>query len=225
MVQQETGSVFERLGTTTLRVDCAGKTWPLLRPSNFEALWESIGKTGEEERAPYWAELWPSSLVLCEWLEAHKERIQHARCVDMGCGLGLSALCAAQCGAQVLALDYEFEPLVYAAETQRRLGIPPVTWAVMDWRKPALAQHSADFVWGGDIVYEPSFVETVAEFLDWSLVPGGRAWIVEPNRVVARPFKGAIEQRGWDFTRVFTRSLEWEKHSVTLHLLEIVKKA
>ena len=47
-----------------LTVNACGRDWTLERAADMEALWESMTEFTEDERLPYWTELWPSSLVL-----------------------------------------------------------------------------------------------------------------------------------------------------------------
>ena len=46
-----------------LTVNACGRDWTLERAADMEALWESMTEFTEDERLPYWTELWPSSPV------------------------------------------------------------------------------------------------------------------------------------------------------------------
>lgn len=73
-------------------------------------------KDEKEERLPYWAELWPSSLALAKWLYKNTHKINNRNCLDLGCGLGFTAICGAWRGANVLAVDYEERAIRLAKE-------------------------------------------------------------------------------------------------------------
>nr|WP_209280107.1 methyltransferase domain-containing protein [Desulfobaculum xiamenense] len=209
-----------------LEVVAAGRSWLIERTADLETLWELIGEDEftEDERLPYWAEVWPSSVVLSAWLGANRARIAGRVCVDMGCGLGLTALAGSLFGARVIAFDYEFEPLFFARGNADLNRVAQPLWIQMDWRNAAIAAGSAQFVWAGDVIYEKRFIGSVLSFLDHVLVPGGRAWIAEPDRAVARPFGEAVAALGWGCERVHTEHIQWEGHSVTVHILEISKR-
>ena len=86
-----------------ITVHCAGRGWRLERAADLEALWDAMTEDAaafEDERIPYWAELWPSSLVLAEWLALRRADIAGRRCLDLGCGLGLTALVGQWLGAR-----------------------------------------------------------------------------------------------------------------------------
>lgn len=70
----------------------------------------------KDERLPYWAELWPSSLALAKWLYENTKYIQGKNCLDLGCGLGFTAICGAWRGAHVLGVDYEERAIMLAKE-------------------------------------------------------------------------------------------------------------
>ncbi len=189
-----------------LTVTAAGRTWRLRRASDFDSLWESMtaeGRADADEHIPYWTELWPASLALADWIAAKKALLAGRRCLDMGCGLGLTALAAASVGAKVLAMDYEEEALRFARENARLNGVPEPAWAVMDWRRPAVAPASLDFVWGGDIMYERRFADPVLRFCGHVLRPGGLFWVAEPGRQIYEAFLAALPGRGWRGRRVY----------------------
>lgn len=188
-------------------VELLGRTWNLERHGDLEALWEAMGRDQQalkrfeqDERLPYWTELWPSALLLGKWLELRKGELRHRACLDIGCGLGLSALAGAHLGARVLAIDYEW-PAVSFATANARANVDklqgPVLAAQMDWRQPAFAAGSFHRIWGADVMYERRFAEPLADALDYALAPGGLAWIAEPGRAVYDGFVALLQERGW----------------------------
>ncbi len=193
-----------------INIHTCGRDWRLARAGDLEALWAGIGEgeMDEDERLPYWVELWPSSVALCDWLFTMRKDIAGRICVDLGCGLGLTALAAQWLGAKVLAMDYEPQALRWARENARINKVASPLWTAMDWRIPALAPRCADFVWGGDIMYESRFAKPVLDFLDYALKPGGRAWVAEPCRSVYDAFRKALLDRGRFGRCVYERKVE-----------------
>lgn len=187
-----------------------GRLWTLLRPESLETLWDAMTEEDftEDERLPYWVELWPASLVLAEWLTLNRERIAGRVCLDLGCGLGFTTLVAARLGARTMGMDYEREALAYAKKNAFLNGVGGPLWTVMDWRKPALKPGGCDRIWGGDIMYERRFVGPVLDFLEHALAPGGVMWVAEPEREVYGLFRQALMSRGWVSRRVFSRRAE-----------------
>ena len=194
-----------------IAVRAAGRLWRLERAADLEQLWEAMTADPgnfEDERLPYWTELWPSSVALANWLERRKDEIRGRPCLDMGCGLGLTALTAQRLGAHVLAMDYEPEALRFAARNAVANATPSPLWAVMDWRRPAVRAGRLYRIWGGDIMYEKRFVAPVLRFLEHALAPDGLAWLAEPGRTVYDAFLHALHRSGWQGRPVCSETVE-----------------
>lgn len=190
--------------TPSVSITVCERTWTLERAADLETLWQTMtdNDLDDDERLPYWTELWPSSIALAEQIYADKKRLAGKKCLDLGCGLGLTALVGAWIGARVIGMDYEPMALHFALRNTRLNGIEPdkaPLWTIMDWRQPAVKKHSLDMVWGGDIMYEKRFVEPVLNCIDHALAPHGRAWVAEPGRTVYKFFQNALQERGWQY--------------------------
>ncbi len=197
-----------------LEIDVAGRLWQIERNADMETLWEEICADGEadaDEHLPYWAEIWPSSLFLCDWLAKQRAALAGTRCLDLGCGLGLSALVGAQLGARVVAMDYEWPALHYARRNGLRNGLEqsgdaPV-WIMGDWRQPPVKPGFFTHIWGADIMYERCFIEPVAAMLEHALAPGGTVWFAAPERKLVGPFSEHIGKLGWTARRAASHSV------------------
>ncbi len=239
----ENSAQFKR-GSAQIRLKAAGREWFFARPADLEALWE--GMTEEkflaDERLPYWVEIWPASIALSDWLLTQRHALQGQPCLDLGCGLGLTALVGQSLGAKVLAMDYEPEALEYAQYNAWLNKVPQPLWFVADWRAPAIKAGAFSFIWGGDIMYERRFVEPVLNFLEYALAPGdngrggndrgnndrgGRAWLAEPNRNVYAFFEEQLEARGWTSECVYSAKVEplhVQKSLVSVSIREVRRK-
>ncbi len=229
-------------------VEAGGATWRIARLADLDTLWDRLADTDdpddvyddehyyetrrrslfeEDERLPYWTELWPSSYLLAEWLVSQASHIEGRRCLDMGCGLGFTALVGCRLGARVTAMDYELEALEFARRNEARnrvhLGGNTPAWLCMDWRHPAFRKGRFEIVWAGDVVYEQRFIAPVADFLERVLAPGGTAWVAEPDRAVYTPFITAMQQRGFTATKAWhgaVKAHNWPDGGVPASLWE-----
>jgi len=180
-----------------VNLDLCGRSWRLERALDMEALWEAMNDFDEDERLPYWAELWPSSLVLAEYLQKRQADILGVPCLDIGCGIGLTALVATWLGASVIGMDYEFDALRYAQKNAAHNGITPLLWVLMDWRFPAVQARSVQRIWGGDIMYEQRFADSLLHFFSYALANDGTVWIAEPTRSVYDVFRAKLAAYGF----------------------------
>ena len=189
----------------------AGRQWRLTRAADLEELWDAMTADPhnfEDERLPYWTELWPSSVALAGWLAARQEEIAGRVCLDLGCGLGLTALVGQWLGARVTAVDYEEAALHFASRNAALNGVTQPCWALMDWRRPAVRARSMARIWGGDIMYEQRFAAPVLDFLEYALAEGGAAWVAEPSRAVYDTFRSMLVNRRWAGRCVWEKNIE-----------------
>ncbi len=102
---------YERLLAPALGRDLA-----IERSADLEALWAAMDEDdfGPDERIPYWAELWPSSLALSRFLEGRPDLVRGKVCLDLGCGLGLTGIVAGLLGGRVIGLDHEWPAAFFA---------------------------------------------------------------------------------------------------------------
>lgn len=209
-----------------LRIDVAKRSWAVYRPADLEALWQQMGEAdfGPDERIPYWVELWPASLLLVEWLDRCRDRIQGKSCLDVGCGLGLSACLAADAGARVVGLDYIQDALRYARANTRenRVAFPPL-WVQMDWRWPGLKPRCFDLIWGADIFYEQRFAQPLMRLFEHVLAPGGRVWLAEPERSVSSGAWELLREAGWEVRRATRKAVPTEGYTVNINIWEAQK--
>lgn len=194
-----------------LTLDCGGRRFELRREADMEALWDGLDQAafGSDERLPYWAELWPAGVLLAEWFAEDPARVAGRRCLDLGCGLGFTALAAAWLGGRVLGMDYEPAAVRHAAMNARLNGLADreLLFACMDWRRPGLASRAFERVWGGDVVYEKRFFEPLERLFSGALAPGGLVWIAEPVRDVSRDVWADWAGRGWTVRRLDERQV------------------
>ncbi len=204
----------------TISVKVCEQHFTLHRAASLEELWDAMtenvqspnaAQDFDDERLPYWTELWPSSIALAEWLCENKHDINNKICLDVGCGLGLTALVGNMLGAKVLAFDYETEALHYAKQNtiaNAHLICSSPLWLAMDWRKPAIRAKSIEYLWGGDIMYERKFAHSLMNFIDYALAEHGRAWIAEPCRSVYEHFSAELVRRKWNVKKVHVRKVD-----------------
>lgn len=208
-VSQGTSGALE---SQRFAIEIGGRVWSVERTADLEALWEAMASDLEtlsafdvDERLPYWVEIWPASLLLCAWLEQRREDIAGRLCLDLGCGLGLTALVAGALGASVVGMDYEWPALAYARRNEAanlRLNELRPSWTQMDWRRSAFKPRSFTRIWGGDVMYEKRFIAPVAAFLEENLADDGVVWLAAPERRVLSPFEEHISGRGWHGDKV-----------------------
>jgi predicted nicotinamide N-methyase len=160
-----------------------GLSLEILRPPSADELIDESA-FDEEEFLPYWAELWPSGLALARYVA--ERDLQGLRVLELGCGLGLPALAAAQRGAEVLATDWAEDAIELLRRNAERNGLF-LRVARVRWSEPEPLLRAApwDLVLGADLLYEARNADQLAELLP---VLGGEVLLAEPGRPYAKEF-------------------------------------
>jgi len=172
-------------------LEVGGRQVSLYQVADPNALADAVDVSsfGEDERFPYWAELWPSALALATFL-LRTGVGAGADALELGCGLGLAGVAAALNGGQVLFTDFEPDALAFArANHALNLGTPGQTLE-LDWRAPPQGM-TASLVLASDVLYERRFLAPFLRTLAAVVRPGGRAFVAEPGRAIA---EGTVEQ-------------------------------
>ena len=150
---------------------------------------------------PFWAFAWPGGQVLARYLLDHPEVVRDQRVLDFGCGAGLEAIAALQCGARsVLATDIDPLALV-AAGLNAELNQVTLQTSGADLR--GLVDDRFDVILAGDMIYDESLAATVMPWLEElagrgvSVLVGdaGRMPLPETYQVLAEydaPFDGDV---------------------------------
>jgi predicted nicotinamide N-methyase len=133
----------------------AGRQVRMLRPRDGDALLDELldEDDPDEDRLPFWAELWPSGTALARAVASRP--LGGRRVLELGCGLGLVGVAAALAGGRVLSVDRSPEAITFAAANAARNGVTLQTAVcAFDQPEPLLAAAPWDLVLAADVLYE-----------------------------------------------------------------------
>lgn len=197
------------------------RIFSILKPANADDLIREEDFV-KDERLPYWADVWPSSLVLAQKL---LELEGHGRtALELGCGVGLSTLAATSAGFDVLATDYYEDALdVTRANVFRNLGKPART-RLVDWRHLPADLGQFDLVFASDVLYEKEYAALLPVILDQVLSANGSALIADPGRVAAPIFVEGCATHGLAIRQKETRPFEAGEIKQKIDIYEIARR-
>ena len=222
MMGRNRGKVLDRFTpyeTDDVRLDTGTMTVRLTKIKDLDAMLDDVDPVtfAEDERLPYWADLWPSAVGLARYLD--RDVLLHGKHVlELGCGLGLLGVVAARDGARVLCTDYEAEALAFARYNAVQNGCRHVRFRLVDWRHPALNRRY-DAILASDVIYEARNFGPLVALLQRFLARGGCAFFADPGRPNAVPFFALLRQRGFTYEKVI-EPVEWEgRHHIAIYMI------
>jgi predicted nicotinamide N-methyase len=187
----------------TARLPVSGVEYQIAKPSDVDALLD-MAEHDPEENLPYWAALWPSGIALADAVLAEPELVRGQRVLEIGSGLGVTAMAALAAGADLTITDYSEDSLELARYNIEANGFlpPPPPALQVNWRKPSKAFRNVvgdgfPVVLAADVLYEARDIEPLLELIDWIVAPGGLLWLAEPRRPTAARFIDIARERGW----------------------------
>ena len=166
----------------------------VLRPRDTDALLDETVFEERDEFIPYWADLWPSAIVLARHIASRA--LRGARVLELGCGLGLPSLAVALAGGRATATDWAPEALDAVAANAARNELLVET-LVADWRspEPLLETGPYDLVIAADVLYERRNVRVLTDLLT---TLDTETWLADPGRPPAAELVSNLELAGWD---------------------------
>ena len=181
---------FDVINDTAL---VAGREYRILRPRSADDLIDEEAFE-HDERLPYWAEIWPSAVLLASRVAELSGNGR--RCIELGAGCGLPSLVAAAVGFEVTVSDYYPECLEFIELNAWHNQLTGVHTRMVDWREFPADLKSFDLVIGGDVLYEAQYPKLLAASVAQTLKPEGEAIITDPSRSTARTFEQECRQIG-----------------------------
>lgn len=156
----------------------------------------------QDEYMPYWAELWPSALMLGRAL-AQQPWPEGIKVLEVGCGLGVTGLIALALGMEVTFSDYDAAALKFAAKNAQINGLRQFHTLPLDWRYPP-KNMTVPLVLAADVIYESRNISPLLNLLNTVMGPTGECWLSDPDRPQKEEFQSALSEHGFAFEAMAT---------------------
>lgn len=157
----------------------------ILHPADSDEL-ISEQDFAKDDRLPYWADLWPASVVLARFLRGLHG--SGRTLLELGCGSGVVATAAARAGFDVTATDYYEDSPNFARTNARRNTQVDIAARCADWNSWPADIRGFDLVVASDVLYEQRNAPLIARVMAQSLGPNGEGWLADPGRVGSAGF-------------------------------------
>ena len=163
--------------------------------TNLDDLFDALISKGkdhedvQDERIPYWAELWASAIAMGEYLVENQLITAETEVLEIGCGLGLPSIIAGFQGAKKVIVSDYFQEALDFAELNWHQNLPhkKAQFLKLDWREPTPSVKT-DILLASDVAYEARAFVPLLNAFDTLLKPDGTILISEPNRPISKSF-------------------------------------
>ncbi len=186
-----------RFRTRTSEIRVPPSPLSLLQPASADELIREED-FARDERLPYWADVWPSAIVLATALA--QRPATGGALLELGCGAGVVAAQAARLGWNVTATDYYADALHFARWNAWANASTEIAVREVDWRALPDDLGTYDLVVASDVLYERAYGLLVARALRFSIRRGGLGLIADPGRLAAPAFVAECRSLGLDVT-------------------------
>lgn len=213
-------ALSRRFRTAIEDATVGSETFSILKPANSDDLIREEDFV-KDERLPYWADVWPASIILAAKLLEIDGRGKMA--LELGCGVGLSTLAAIKAGYDVLSTDYYEDALdVTRANVFRNFGSNSRA-RLVDWRHFPDDLGRFDLVFASDVLYEKEYAALLPGLLKSVMRDSGVALISDPGRVAAPIFVEACAKENLAITSKETRAFAAGEIRQSIDIYEIRK--
>lgn len=168
---------------------------------------------------PYWVKIWDASIVLSEFLISINENSKSTtnnKTLELGAGLGVSGIIAADNGYDVTITDYDQEILNFPRISCELNGIKTAKCQLLDWKRPDKLDEF-DIIIGSELVYHKSLFEPLINVIKRHLKPNGVVYLAQDSG--RKSLKEFLEMCSKDFNiaiRKRTLKTSGEKTEVLL---------
>ncbi len=192
-----------------IAVGIGSRSLTLLRVRDLERLVDRKALLRDEtEEPPYWAHLWTGALTLARYIDNCIDA-RDQTVLDLGCGLGLTGIVAAQKGGRVTFADKEAGALSFARENAQLNGCMQYKTRLLDFTQDRLKIRFG-LILGAEILYDRLTFPVLVRFLAAHLSPTGRAMLADAKRTDTQSFYQQLDRAGLQWTQ--EEVPEWEDH-------------
>ena len=174
-----------------------------------------------DEHCPYFGAIWPAAYALIELMHQLEGKVQ--RTLELGCGLGLPSLVAAQGGAMVQLVDMHPDALPFIEKNFAVNGLPPPPFLQKSYDSLVPQDFAGyDLVMASDVLYDRNHAAMLADCLSANLASNQVMLVTDPGRAYLETFASRIRHLGFKLNRKLIKIDRYDSsHLSPVHCLFI----
>ena len=195
----------------------------------LEALY-ACKKPGEELTLPFWARIWPTSVLLAHFAQS-LDPAKGGRMLEIGAGVGISGLFAAKRGFTVTLTDFSPDAVLFTRINILKNGLQDKANALLlDFTTDRLSAKF-DYILGSEVLYREETFRPLVKFILAHLASHERAEAVMARNYTRKALKFMslaskeflISEKVIGFKAAGESEIESERHLTIIHRLKAKK--
>lgn len=175
-----------------------------------------------DQLCPYFGVIWPAARALAEVVDhaliPGLQQTVNTRIIELGCGLAMPSLVAAQKGAQVFATDFHPQVERFLKINREKNAASSLRYVEWDWRLlPSIPAElktvwgRADWVIASDVLYDRDLPVPLARAMAQAVTSKGRITLTDPGRPYLQLFCDELtKNEGFRMTTTIARLKQQE---------------
>jgi len=206
------------------KVSVGDQSLQILQIRDMEAYIESLAsatRNGQELNLPFWAKIWPTSILLSHVLSS-SYAVKDLDVLEIGAGVGVCGLVAALQGARVVITDYHPDALLFARINVLKNSLQDqVQLAAADFTVDQLNRRFQRII-GSEVLYREESYAPLVEFLQNHVQPDGEILLAKSHIFQAVRFYElikdafAVKERSLGYKEKKPESGQPERHMCTI---------
>ncbi len=167
---------------------------------------------------PIFGVIWPSSLVMSNFLLDYN--YQKKRILEVGCGIGLSSLLLNHLSADITATDFHPEVEGFLDKNVLLNDDKKIPFVLTDWQEINTELGLFDLIIGSDLLYEDEQVLLLAAFIKRHANKQCKVIIVDPGRGRQGKFCKQMTSAGFSHVKSKPKDPSSLEESFSGHIIE-----
>jgi len=185
-------------------------------PIEVKAIYETNLKTNNQTPFPFWSQIWASAIAITKFIDLNPIYIENKKVLELGAGLGLPSLFAAQKAAYVCCTDTTPQAIHTVQQSIKHNKLVNIGSNILDWNNLVDIPQGTQVVLMSDVNYNQYDFEPLLKLIKLLLSQHITIILSTPQRLQSKKFIAQL--LGW-CTHQEEIQIESETALTVIHIL------